>query len=170
MHSSSSIIIILFFLYSPTTSLLGRARWHVIQSDGILNVGSHHYYLYLKGKTAIDETNEGEHLLAEQSAFAQDSSINATFTYPRSTVIRPKRPVHASVNQAAEEASFRLAQARLDPTLLTNATFAQRKDLHPSTIRAITEILRLEQMTEVQFKTFFHALHGSDVCNHRFAS
>jgi ATP-dependent RNA helicase MSS116 len=84
-------------------------------------------------------------------------------------IIRPRRPSSLVARETIqrkreeEEALEKLCQARLDPTLLSNTTFAERSDIHPSMKRAITQLLRLEQMTEIQAKTFRHIMQGSDV-------
>ncbi len=44
-----------------------------------------------------------------------------------------------------------------------NIEFAQRTDLHPATKRAITEVLGLSTMTEIQSRTYDAALTGKDV-------
>ncbi len=50
-----------------------------------------------------------------------------------------------------------------DASLLSDITFAQRTDLHPSTKRALTETLGLTTMTEIQAKTYTPALSGQDI-------
>lgn len=45
----------------------------------------------------------------------------------------------------------------------SNIEFAQRTDLHPATKRAITEVLGLTTMTEIQSRTYDAALTGKDV-------
>jgi ATP-dependent RNA helicase MSS116 len=50
-----------------------------------------------------------------------------------------------------------------DPTLLTNLKFAERPDMHPATKRAITEVMGLQSMTEIQAKTYAAALSGESV-------
>lgn len=84
-------------------------------------------------------------------------------------IIRPRRPASLVARetiqrkQEEEEALEKMRQARLDPTLLSSTTFAERSDIHPSTKRAITQLLRLEQMTEIQAKTFHPIMQGLDV-------
>jgi len=67
------------------------------------------------------------------------------------------------VYQRKQEAEVRQAEALQDPTLLTNVKFAERNDLHPSSKRALTEIMGLKTMTEIQAKTYAAAASGSDV-------
>eukprot|EP00521_Asterionellopsis_glacialis_P013941 CAMPEP_0195308052 /NCGR_PEP_ID=MMETSP0707-20130614/38025_1 /TAXON_ID=33640 /ORGANISM="Asterionellopsis glacialis, Strain CCMP134" /LENGTH=798 /DNA_ID=CAMNT_0040372311 /DNA_START=94 /DNA_END=2491 /DNA_ORIENTATION=+ len=78
---------------------------------------------------------------------------------------RPKRPasVEERSYQRKQEAKSRQAEALQDPTLLTNVKFAERNDLHPSSKRALTEIMGLKTMTEIQSKTYAAAASGSDV-------
>jgi ATP-dependent RNA helicase MSS116 len=57
----------------------------------------------------------------------------------------------------------RQAEALKDPTLLTNVQFAEREDLHPGSKRALTEVMGLTSMTEIQAKTFAAASSGRDV-------
>ena len=54
-------------------------------------------------------------------------------------------------------------EALKDPTLLTNQSFSECKELHPSSKRALVEDMGLQTMTEVQAKTFAAALAGRDV-------
>jgi ATP-dependent RNA helicase MSS116 len=49
------------------------------------------------------------------------------------------------------------------PSFLTTDTFADRKDLHPASKRALAEVLKLSSMTEIQLKTFEAASSGKDV-------
>ena len=78
---------------------------------------------------------------------------------------RPRRPstVTQQVEQRRAEAEKRQEEALKDPTLLTNVEFAKRKDLHPSSKRALTEVMGLKTMTEIQSKTYAAALSGRDV-------
>ena len=48
-------------------------------------------------------------------------------------------------------------------TFLTSDIFADRKDLHPASKRALTEVLGITSMTEIQSKTFEAAASGRDV-------
>ena len=78
---------------------------------------------------------------------------------------RPRRP--DSVEKKEEEniavAESRYAEALQDPSLLTNVKFSERTDLHPNSKRAITEVMGLKSMTEIQAKTFAAASTGGDV-------
>jgi len=49
------------------------------------------------------------------------------------------------------------------PAFLTSENFADLKDLHPASKRALTEILKVTSMTEIQSKTFAAASSGSDI-------
>ena len=80
--------------------------------------------------------------------------------------IRPIRHVTASsmnLEARRNEARLRHEEALNDPTLLTNDKFADRHDMHPATKRAITEIMGLQSMTEIQSKTYEAALSGESI-------
>lgn len=62
-----------------------------------------------------------------------------------------------------EEAKKRHAQALQDPTLLTKQAFKDRSDISLGTKRALTEVLGLHQMTEIQLHTYAAALGGGSV-------
>lgn len=49
-----------------------------------------------------------------------------------------------------------------DQPFSTNIQFAERTDLHPHSLRAITEVMGLTSMTEIQAKTFAAASSGRD--------
>mmetsp|Transcript_35568 Transcript_35568/g.77894 ORF Transcript_35568/g.77894 Transcript_35568/m.77894 type:complete len:740 (+) Transcript_35568:260-2479(+) len=78
---------------------------------------------------------------------------------------RPRRPavVTQKVEERRSEAERRQEEALKDPSLLTDVEFATRKDLHPSSKRALAEVMGLTSMTEIQSKTFAAALSGRDV-------
>jgi ATP-dependent RNA helicase MSS116 len=98
-----------------------------------------------------------------------DSNGNESPETRSKMIIRPRRPASLVARETIqrkreeEEALEKMCQARLDPTLLSNTTFAERSDIHPSMKRAITQLLRLEQMTEIQAKSFRHIMQGLDV-------
>ena len=78
---------------------------------------------------------------------------------------RPLRPI-GTENKLAERRAivqFRQKEALQDPTLLTDLSFSECKELHPSSKRALVEGMSLQTMTEVQAKTFSAALSGRDV-------
>ena len=79
--------------------------------------------------------------------------------------IRPKRSTAASAQVEARraEAEARHAEALKDPTLLTNVIFSERTDLHPSTKRALTELMGLQAMTAIQAETYAAAWSGQSV-------
>jgi len=81
----------------------------------------------------------------------------------KAKAIRPKRPKSKKAEEEAKSSQKRAAEAIHDPTLLTNDSFAERVDLHPSSKRAIIDVLGLSKMTEVQSKTFAAASSGKDV-------
>jgi hypothetical protein len=92
---------------------------------------------------------------------------------------RPIRIRHGAfvANQQKQEeaqnvARFRLGEAAKDPTLLSNVTFkyASHNDtttatleLAPTLVRGITEILKLERLTDIQAQTWPYALAGSSI-------
>mmetsp|Transcript_1909 Transcript_1909/g.3441 ORF Transcript_1909/g.3441 Transcript_1909/m.3441 type:complete len:588 (+) Transcript_1909:110-1873(+) len=80
-------------------------------------------------------------------------------------VRRPLRPASTEKKRAERKAIIQSRQneARLDPTLLTNQSFSECNELHPSSRRALVEDMGLQTMTEVQAKTFAAALDGKDV-------
>ena len=71
-----------------------------------------------------------------------------------------RRPIRISNHNAKvaemnqKEAQARHEQALKDPTLLTNVKFQERQDIHPSTKRALAEVMGLQSMTEIQSKTY----------------
>lgn len=71
--------------------------------------------------------------------------------------------VQLQLETRRQEAQKRHAEALKDPTLLTKFSFSDRKDISPSTKRAITEVLGLQRMTEIQAKTYAVALAGRSV-------
>jgi ATP-dependent RNA helicase MSS116 len=89
----------------------------------------------------------------------------SSFSPQRRRLARPKRHSAASekVVVRQEEAQARHQQALQDPTLLSNVKFSDRPDISPSTKRAITEVMGLKSMTEIQAKTYAAALAGNCV-------
>jgi ATP-dependent RNA helicase MSS116 len=79
--------------------------------------------------------------------------------------VRPKRPsaTNDKIAIRQEEAKVRHQQALQDPTLLSNVNFSDRSDISPPTKRAITEVMGLQTMTEIQAKTYAAALAGECV-------
>ena len=80
--------------------------------------------------------------------------------------VRPRKPTSVDaqkLEKEREEAKVRREEALKDPTLLTKHTFGERKDLHPSTRRALTETMGLREMTQVQAKTYVPILEGYSV-------
>ena len=78
---------------------------------------------------------------------------------------RPIRPASTEKKIAERKAivQTRHNEALQDPTLLSNLSFSECKELHPSSKRALVEDMGLQSMTEVQAKTFAAALAGRDV-------
>ncbi|KAL3800844.1 hypothetical protein HJC23_001681 [Cyclotella cryptica] len=78
---------------------------------------------------------------------------------------RPIRPASTEKKIAERKALIQSRQneALQDPTLLTDVSFADCNELHPSSKRALVEDMGLQKMTEVQAKAFFAALSGRDV-------
>ena len=91
--------------------------------------------------------------------------INKNENRRKNKVVRPAR-LSSRSNKSKEEiikAQARIANSIKDPSLLTNENFSERTDMHPSSRRAVQEILGLTKMTEVQAKTFAAASSGKDV-------
>jgi len=106
--------------------------------------------------------------MSTSTSRSSPSPTPSTSTPPTATRrmrARPPRPsiVTQQVEQRRAEAEKRQEEALKDPTLLTNVEFAKRKDLHPSSKRALTEVMGLKTMTEIQSKTYAAALSGRDV-------
>lgn len=104
----------------------------------------------------------------EKTAATTTSATSSSSTEPaatRRTRARPRRPsvVTEQAEQRRAEAERRQEEALKDPTLLTKVEFATREDLHPSSKRALTEVMGLKTMTEIQSKTYAAALLGRDV-------
>lgn len=78
---------------------------------------------------------------------------------------RPIRPASTETKIAERKALIQSRQyeALQDPTLLTDVSFADCNELHPSSKRALVEDMGLQKMTEVQAKTFYAAISGRDV-------
>ena len=83
----------------------------------------------------------------------------------KSTRVRPNKPMSVTMLAEArtQDAKRRQAEALKDPTLLTNVHFAERKDLHPDSKRALIQVMGLTSMTEIQAKTYAAASSGRDV-------
>ena len=89
-----------------------------------------------------------------------------------STTNRMRNPIRRSstalvsgqqLEDRRREAQERHAHALQDPTLLSNQSFLDRPDISPNTKRAITEVLGLKQMTEIQAKAYAATLGGRSV-------
>ena len=80
-------------------------------------------------------------------------------------VRRPLRPASTEKKLADRKAIIesRQNEALRDPTLLTELSFSECKELHPNSKRALVEDMGLVTMTEVQAKTFAAALAGKDI-------
>ncbi|KAL3817032.1 hypothetical protein ACHAXA_002944 [Cyclostephanos tholiformis] len=80
-------------------------------------------------------------------------------------VRRPLRPASTEKKLADRKAIIKSRQneALQDPTLLTDLSLSECKELHPNSKRALVEDMGLVTMTEVQAKTFSAALAGKDI-------
>lgn len=78
---------------------------------------------------------------------------------------RPIRPASTEKKIAERKALIKTRQneALQDPALLTNQSFAECDNIHPSSKRALVEDMGLQKMTEVQAKTYNAAISGQDV-------
>lgn len=103
--------------------------------------------------------------LADAWAIAEPTGENRNVTKRKSTRVRPNKPMAVTIQAEAriQDAKRRQAEALKDPTLLTNVHFAERKDLHPDSKRALIQVMGLTSMTEVQAKTYVAASSGRDV-------
>mmetsp|Transcript_18945 Transcript_18945/g.21807 ORF Transcript_18945/g.21807 Transcript_18945/m.21807 type:complete len:662 (+) Transcript_18945:177-2162(+) len=96
---------------------------------------------------------------------ARASAAPSEETDQITTILRPKRiqSIQTRVDDLQTNQREAQTQARSDPTLLSDVTFASRPDLHPASKRAVIDVLGLETMTEIQSKTFEAAALGTDV-------
>ena len=115
-----------------------------------------------------DAKADGRASTPKKTAATTTTATSTSSTEPTATRrmrARPRRPsvVTEQAEQRRAEAERRQEEALKDPTLLTKVEFATRKDLHPSSKRALTEVMGLKTMTEIQSKTYAAALSGRDV-------
>ena len=94
-----------------------------------------------------------------------ESSAEGTSVEKQQKRARPRRPkiVTQKAAESRADAQKRQEDALKDPTLLTNIKFNERDDLHPSSKRALIDVMGLSTMTEIQAKTYAAALSGRDV-------
>ena len=94
-----------------------------------------------------------------------ESSAEGTSVEKQQKRARPRRPkiVTQKAAESRADAQKRQEDALKDPTLLTNVKFNERDDLHPSSKRALIDVMGLSTMTEIQAKTYAAALSGRDV-------
>lgn len=76
---------------------------------------------------------------------------------------RPSSVVAQGLQERAKKAQERHDEALKDPTLLTNTQFVDVADLSPTVLRAVTEVLGLQSMTEIQAKTWPVAIAGKSI-------
>lgn len=95
----------------------------------------------------------------------ESNAENKNVTQRKSTRVRPNKPMVVTMQAEAriQDSKRRQAEALKDPTLLTNVHFAERKDLHPDSKRALIQVMGLTSMTEIQAKTYAAASSGQDV-------
>ena len=77
---------------------------------------------------------------------------------PPSKQQKEKSPAASSTKAKKEKSAKGERQ-----TFLTDESFAARRDLHPASKRALTEVLGVTSMTEIQSKTFEAAASGKDI-------
>lgn len=85
-----------------------------------------------------------------------------------SLMSKRRRPLRRTTDstpsdERLQEAQKRHLEALKDPTLLTKISFLDRSDISSPTKRAVTEVLGLQQMTEIQAKTYATVLSGRSV-------
>lgn len=105
-------------------------------------------------------------LSTENNSYEEDDALpSLKRRRRRPTRIRPVRPSASTtkIETKRKEAQARHEETLKDPTLLTKVKFAERTDIHPATKRAITEVMGLQAMTEIQAKTYAAALSGESV-------
>jgi ATP-dependent RNA helicase MSS116 len=102
-------------------------------------------------------------LFSADSDYEEEASPSKTRRGPAR--VRPIRPTASTEKLQARrvETQARHNEALKDPTLLSNIKFSERTDLHPATKRAITEVMGLQSMTQIQAKTYAAALAGDSV-------
>ena len=107
-----------------------------------------------------------DHVHTQKSCTHQHHRRHHQQTATRLHVVRrPLRPASTEKKRAERKAiiASRQNEALQDPTLLTNQSFAECKEIHDRSKRALVEDMGLQTMTEVQAKTFNAALLGKDV-------
>jgi len=72
------------------------------------------------------------------------------------------KPAKKTITASPQSRSITTATSK-DSSLLTNVDFSNRSDIHPNSKRALTEVLEITSMTEIQSKTYAAALSGKDV-------
>jgi ATP-dependent RNA helicase MSS116 len=79
--------------------------------------------------------------------------------------VRPTKPTRApnGMEEPVVDLKTVNANAIQDSSLLSKVAFADQKNVHPLTAKAISQVLGLEYMTEIQSKTFGPAQEGKDV-------
>ena len=107
----------------------------------------------------------------DDQSYYGDEASNTT-TRKRRGPIRRSRPATGTKSASAqndslqiqkEEVQNRHRQALKDPTLLSNQKFNDRTDISPNIKRAITEVMGLSQMTEIQSQTYRAVISGDCV-------
>ncbi len=92
-----------------------------------------------------------------------DASLSGKKRRPLRRPLSSSNSTQVNLQMRRQEAQKRHEDALKDPTLLTKISFGDRNDISSSTKRAITEVLGLQRMTEIQAKTYAAALAGRSV-------
>jgi ATP-dependent RNA helicase MSS116, mitochondrial len=109
------------------------------------------------------------HVTSSAITLSSSDDIYSEGDSPDSKKRKPIRRPHATFDRLQQlevirkEAQKRHELALQDPTLLSKQSFSDRPDISPATKRAITEVLGLQRMTEIQARTYAAAFGGRSV-------
>lgn len=164
MTSNHISWIVFFATFIPASRGFTLSRWSKFHERSQLLVcagSNHHRY---EGEVAYSINNRQSRAVllvlnsdSDDYSYYDEESSNGS---PGSGSRQRRRPIRISNHNAKaaemiqKEAQARHEQALKDPTLLTNVKFQEREDIHPSTKRALAEVMGLQSMTEIQSKTY----------------
>ena len=123
-------------------------------------------------RTKLEDTSEKaqyvDWLLAKEDkrkgSFDKDDVVS-TPARKQPRRVRPTKPTRSTEvkeKEPPQDLKTRNANAIQDKSLLSQASFADQT-VHPLTLKAISQVMGLEYMTEIQSKTFPPALEGKDI-------
>ena len=126
-----------------------------------------------KRRTKLDDTSEKAQyvdwlLTEEDKRKGSFDKVDVVPTQARKQQrVRPIKPTRSSKEepeiQPPQDLKIQNSNAIQDKSLLSHTSFAQHESIHPLTRKALSQVLGLEYMTEIQSKTFTPALEGKDV-------